>query len=87
MIAEAERLHRKGLSWKRMEELGLEYRYLAQFLQGKVTREEMVRKLQKESCCYAKRQMTWFKRNKEIQWFTPKQFGRLETVAKRFLRR
>src|SRR5207247_3452738 len=29
MIIEARRLHKKGLSWKRMDELGLEYRYLA----------------------------------------------------------
>lgn len=31
MIAETKRLHQKGLSWKRMEELGLEYKYLALF--------------------------------------------------------
>lgn len=57
-----------GLSWKRLEEFGLEYRFVAQYLQGKITREEMIDKIQKESEHYAKRQMTWFKRDKKIIW-------------------
>ncbi len=39
MVAEARNLHAKGLSWKRMEALGLDYRYLAQFLQGKIKKK------------------------------------------------
>ena len=69
MIEEVKKLHRKGLSWKRMEELGLEYRYLAFYLQKKITKEEMLKKLNSEIYHYAKRQMTWFKRDKEIKWF------------------
>ncbi|MCR4334212.1 MAG: tRNA (adenosine(37)-N6)-dimethylallyltransferase MiaA [Patescibacteria group bacterium] len=73
MIEEAEKLHNpptgKGLSWKRMEELGLEYRYLAYYLQKKITKEEMITKLQTEIWHYAKRQMTWFKKDKRIKWF------------------
>ena len=78
MIGEAEKLHRGGLGWRRMEELGLEYRYLARYLQGKISKEEMVRQLGKEIRRYAKRQMTWFsarggsamggKRDKKIHW-------------------
>ena len=68
MIDEAENLHKKGLSWKRMEELGLEYRYLAYYLQNKITKSEMISKLQTEIWHYAKRQMTWFKRDKRIKW-------------------
>ena len=69
MIEEVENLHKKGLSWKRMEELGLEYRYLAYYLQNRVTKSEMITKLQIEIWHYAKRQMTWFKRDKRIKWF------------------
>lgn len=69
MIEEAKNLHKNGLSWKRMEDLGLEYRYLALFLQQKITREEMIERLGFESWHYAKRQLAWFKRNKRIQWF------------------
>ncbi|MEI6345883.1 MAG: tRNA (adenosine(37)-N6)-dimethylallyltransferase MiaA [bacterium] len=78
MTEEAQKLHDgatasstgvANLSWKRMEELGLEYRYLALFLQQKITREEMIERLGFEIWHYAKRQLAWFKRNKRIQWF------------------
>jgi tRNA dimethylallyltransferase len=71
MLAETKRLHKQGLSYKRMEELGLEYRYMARHLQGKLTRQEMLEELEKEIVKYAKRQMTWFKKNKDIRWFSP----------------
>lgn len=70
MVKEVKNLRAKGLSWKRLEELGLEYRYIAQYLQGKVSYEEMVSKLQKEIEHFAKRQMTWFKRNQRIHWIS-----------------
>ncbi len=71
MIDEAIKLHKKGLSWKRMNELGLEYRYLAMYLQNKISKEEMITKLQFEIWHYAKRQKLWFNRDKEINWFDP----------------
>ena len=69
MIAEAKNLHRRGLSWKRMEELGLEYRYLAKYLKKEITKDEMIERLNTKIWHYAKRQMTWFKKNKDITWF------------------
>lgn len=68
MVAEAKKLHLQGLSWKRMDELGLEYRYLAKFLKGEMSKKEMIEKLKNEIWQYAKRQMTWFKRDKRIKW-------------------
>jgi tRNA dimethylallyltransferase len=68
MVAEAEELHRNGLSWKRMEELGLEYRYLAKFLQGKLSKARMTEELYKDIVQYAKRQMTWFRKDQRIKW-------------------
>jgi tRNA dimethylallyltransferase len=66
-IKEVKKL-RKTLSWKRLEEFGLEYRFVAQYLQNKITSKEMIDKIQIESEHYAKRQMTWFKRDKRIRW-------------------
>jgi len=68
MIEEVKSLHKSGVSWKRLEELGLEYRYIAFYLQGKLDYKEMVSQLQKAIENYAKRQMTWFKRDKRILW-------------------
>jgi len=84
MIAEAEKLHRQGLSWKRMEELGLEYRYLARHLRDEISKNEMIKKLQTEIWHYAKRQMTWFKRDKTIEWFSPNDKTIFETIANIF---
>ncbi len=68
IIAEVKKLHQHDLSWKRLEELGLEYRFTAQYLQQKITYQEMINSIQKESEHFAKRQMTWFKRDKRIHW-------------------
>jgi tRNA dimethylallyltransferase len=70
MIAETKRLHRKGLSFKRLHDLGLEYREISRFLRGEIGQEEMEREIEKESYHYAKRQMTWFKRDKGIHWIS-----------------
>ncbi|MDO8572987.1 MAG: tRNA (adenosine(37)-N6)-dimethylallyltransferase MiaA [bacterium] len=85
MIREAIRLNRQGLSWKRMEGLGLEYRYMARYLQGKISKEEMVIQLAHEIWQYAKRQRTWFKRDKRIKWVLPKQKKIVEKLVSGFL--
>lgn len=68
MVAEARRMKRNKIPWKRFYELGLEYRFLADFLQKKITKKEFVEQLEKAINQYARRQMVWFKRNKEIHW-------------------
>ncbi|MEK7481805.1 MAG: tRNA (adenosine(37)-N6)-dimethylallyltransferase MiaA [Patescibacteria group bacterium] len=57
-----------GLNWKRLDDLGLEYRYVSRYLRGLITKQEMVDSILKESWQYAKRQMTWFKKDKNIRW-------------------
>ncbi len=69
MVKEAEELHKQGLSWKRMEGLGLEYRYLARYLTGKINEEQMINELNSKIWQYARRQKTWFKKNKNIHWY------------------
>ncbi len=70
MVEEAMRLHGQGLTWKRMNELGLEYRYIALYLQKKINLQELREKLATEIWHYARRQMTWFRRDKRIHWIT-----------------
>lgn len=64
MVEEIENLHKNGLSWERMEELGLEYRYISRFLRGLITKEEMIEQLKNKIWQYAKSQIAWFKRGK-----------------------
>lgn len=84
MLEEAVQLHAHGLSWERMESLGLEYRYMARHLQAHISYEEMIAQLELEIRHYAKRQMTWFKRNKNIDWFSPEQKQEILALTKNF---
>jgi len=68
LVAETKKLKKTGLSWKRIYEFGFEYKYPALFLQGKISKEDMLTKMLTENWQYAKRQMTWFKRDKRIKW-------------------
>lgn len=71
MIKEIENLHEKGLSWKKMYNFGLEYRYISLYLQNKIKKDEMINKLNTETWHYAKRQNTWFKRDPNTIWINP----------------
>ncbi|MCC7469689.1 MAG: tRNA (adenosine(37)-N6)-dimethylallyltransferase MiaA [Bacteroidetes bacterium] len=62
MIEEVERLHDGGVSWEKLESFGLEYKYISEFLQGKISKEEMIELLKTKIWQYAKRQRTWFKK-------------------------
>tara|TARA_B100000745_G_scaffold300588_1_gene255585 strand:+ start:17160 stop:18071 length:912 start_codon:yes stop_codon:yes gene_type:complete len=86
MVGEAKKLHTNGLSWKRMEELGLEYKHLADYLRNKITREQLIEYIDRDDARYAKRQRTWFKRNKEIHWFEGDKLDGVEKLVKEFLK-
>lgn len=73
MIDEVRRLHDAGASWERLERLGLEYRYVSEFLQGKYSSQKEMRDLLCTAICqFAKRQETWFrgmeKKGVKINW-------------------
>ena len=78
MIRECKKLHKQGLSWKRMFDLGIEYRYIGLYLQDKLSKKEMVEMLNTAIRQYARRQITWFKRNKKIKWFKPSDYIKIE---------
>lgn len=63
MIDEVQALHDGGVSWERLELLGLEYRFAAALLQGEIeNRRALFDKLFVAICQFAKRQNTWFRR-------------------------
>ena len=47
---------------------GLGYKEVVEYLENKTTKEEMVEKIKKETRHYAQRQLTWFRKNKNIIW-------------------
>jgi len=110
MTAEVKKLHENGVSWKRLEDFGLEYRWIARYLTDFRTngylgcrtspkiwgdvrhpdiryrnfeKSNFFNYLQKDTEHYAKRQMTWFKRDKRIHWVI--NYQEAEKLAKNFL--
>ena len=47
---------------------GLGYKEVVEFLNGQLSKDEMIEKVKQETRRYAKRQLTWFRKNKEIVW-------------------
>ena len=73
MIEEVKGIHDSGITWERLEKLGLEYRFCSLFLQGLIeSKEELYEKLFIAIRQFAKRQETWFrmmeKKGVEINW-------------------
>lgn len=69
MIKEAQRLYKNGLSLERMRQLGLEYGLLADLLEGKLTQNQFSETLKIKIHQFAKRQLTWFKKESKVYWF------------------
>jgi len=69
MIDEVRGLIDRGVSLEFLMKLGLEYRFITQYLTGQIATEaEMVELLGTAIKQFAKRQMTWFRRDGDIQW-------------------
>ena len=77
LVEEVKKLHGEGLSWKRLNALGLEYRLAANYLRGLIAYEEMTGQMEKEIYRYAKRQTTWFKKDKSAHWIKTEHQARL----------
>ena len=75
-----------NLSFERMTELGLEYRYLAEYLQMKINKKELILILSTKIWQYARRQKAWWKKDIRIKWHSPNDMIGIETEVKNFLK-
>lgn len=86
LIEEVEKLHKSGVSYETLVYYGLEYKFIAQYLEGKLTYEEMVSQLNTAIHQFAKRQMTWFRRMERrgvaIKWLPPDPVEVIATVKR-----
>ena len=70
LIEEVEKLLKKYTEFPTAMQ-GLGYKEVVEYLQGKITKEEMIENIKRETRRYAKRQITWFKKNKQTIWIGP----------------
>ena len=68
MVDEVKALLDEGISEEFLVKLGLEYKYLTWYLTGKISYEQMTEELGNAIKKFAKRQMTWFRRDPRIRW-------------------
>ena len=68
MVEEVRGLMNAGVSTEFLMKLGLEYRYLARYLLGEIGYDQMVLELGNAIKKFAKRQMTWFRREENLHW-------------------
>ena len=68
MVEEVRSLLDAGVSTEFLMKLGLEYRYLTRYLLGEMGYDQMVLELGNAIKKFAKRQMTWFRREENLHW-------------------
>ena len=67
MIEEVEEIWKKYQTFPTAMQ-GLGYKEVVEYLEQKISKEEMIEKIKMETRRYAKRQMTWFKKNEQTVW-------------------
>ena len=69
--AEVERLLADGVPRERFQELGFEYTLMLDYIDQTISLTELKEKFVQKNWQYAKRQLTWLKRDEEIEWYAP----------------
>ena len=86
MIKEAADLRKKyKLSWKKIQSFGLGYFWIPLYLQDKLDKKELFEKIFQAEKDYAKRQATWFQKDKRIKWL--KNYGEIKKKTTNWLKK
>ena len=82
LVGEVERLRAMGCRRDMVSMQGLGYKEILSYLDGEISLDEAVRIIKRDTRHFAKRQLTWFKREREVRWLNLADFGNdLERVA------
>jgi tRNA dimethylallyltransferase len=79
-VDEVRSLNKKGYGWELPSMSALGYREWKEYFDGNATKKDVMQKWKYDEHGYARRQMTWFKRNKGIHWFDSTKKGFLEEI-------
>lgn len=85
LVAETKKLLRQGVSQKRIREFGFEYAAALDAVAGRISRAELKTRIIRDTKKYAKRQMTWWQRNKEIRWIARPDTRAAAAMVRRFI--
>ena len=68
LIEETKQLLADGITRERLSEIGLEYRIIMEYIDGDLTDEQLIQKLEEKNWQYAKKQLSWLQRYQDIHW-------------------
>ena len=75
LLAEVKRLRDEGVTSDMVSMQGLGYRQIFDYLEGIATLDEAVERIKRETRHFAKRQLTWFRREPDARWINMSEFG------------
>lgn len=85
LLEETQKLIEAGYSWDLPSMSGIGYRQIGYYLKGEMALPEAIAILKSDTKKYAKRQMTWFKRDKRVCWLPYTELAKAEEFVKDFL--
>jgi tRNA dimethylallyltransferase len=85
LIEETENLLKKGFSQDLKPLKSIGYRHAIEHLKNRLSYDESVELLQRDTRRYAKRQITWFKADPEMLWFTPDKTDEIKLITEKFI--
>jgi tRNA dimethylallyltransferase len=68
LVDEISRLLKQNYSWQLPSMQGIGYRQFKDYFAGLISLEQVVEILKRDTRHYARKQMTWFRRDQRIQW-------------------
>lgn len=86
LVQEVERLVEMGCTREMTSMQGLGYQEILQYLEGEVPYEEAVRRIKRDTRHFAKRQLTWFRRERDVIWLDRRDYPREEDLLARMIK-
>jgi tRNA dimethylallyltransferase len=86
LLSEVIRLRDQGMTLQNVSMQGLGYKQLLEYLEGKWSLEEAVQQIKLQTRHFAKRQLTWFKREKDTIWLNADEYCAPEEIAQEMQR-
>ncbi len=83
LLKEVESLLKQKYGWKLSSMSGIGYKQFKDYFEKKISLDESIETLKRDTRRYAKRQMTWFKRDERIKWC--KEYNEAEKLVEKFL--
>ena len=87
LIDEVKKLLQQGVKRQSTAMQGIGYKEIASYIYGEISLEQAVELIKRDTRRYAKRQLTWFRRDPRIQWIDMNSYDNPEEVAEEIIKK